>query len=95
MDAVLLRPACVDLLRAGSAAVQQDHVIVLDLDAVQGVPDGGDIVEVLAAGEARPGCLRAACIRASEVSADLRQTSGDAGLNFTHGKLHILSEAPK
>ena len=57
MHAVLLGPACGDLLRSGSAAVQQDHVIVLDLDAVQRAPDGGDVVEVLADGEGDQGAL--------------------------------------
>ena len=51
MDPVLLRQACGDLLGAGSAAVQQDHIVVLDLDAVQRAPDGGDVVEVLAAAD--------------------------------------------
>ena len=37
VNAVLLGPACRDLLGSGSAAVQQDHIVVLDLDAVQGV----------------------------------------------------------
>ena len=31
--------------------MQRDHVLVLDLDAVQGAPDGGDVAEVLATGE--------------------------------------------
>ena len=60
-NAVLLRPACRDLLRAGAAAVQQDHIVVLDLDTVQRAPDGGDVVEVLAAGEGDQGALGQMC----------------------------------
>ena len=58
---MLLRPACRDLLRAGAAAVQQDHIVVLDLDTVQRAPDGGDVVEVLAAGEGDQGALGQMC----------------------------------
>ena len=68
MDAVLLGPACRDLLRAGSAAVQQDHIVVLDLDAVQRAPDGGDVAEVLAAGEGDQGAFG----QMREVSRSLR-----------------------
>ena len=57
VNAVLLGPACRDLLRAGAAAVQQDHVIVLDLDTVQRAPDGGDVGKVLAAGEGDQGAF--------------------------------------
>ena len=57
VDAVLLGPACGDLLRTRAAAVQQDHIVVLELDAVERAPDGGDVAEVLAAGEADQGAF--------------------------------------
>ena len=41
--------------------MQQDHIVVLDLDTVQRAPDGGDVVEVLAAGEGDQGALGQMC----------------------------------
>ena len=47
-----------DLLDAGTAAVQQNHVVVLRPRAVERGPDGGAVRDLLAAGDGDQGALR-------------------------------------
>ena len=41
----------------GPPPCSRDHIVVLDLDAVEGAPDRGDVGKVLAAGEGDQGAL--------------------------------------
>ena len=58
MDAVALGPSGGDLLGAGSAAVHEDDIVVLELELVEGPYDGGCVPGLLAAGDRDQGSLR-------------------------------------
>ena len=51
---VPLGPSCGNLLDAGAAAMDEDDVVILDLELVEGSDDGGGVVGLLAACDPRP-----------------------------------------
>ena len=57
VDAARIGPAGCDLLDAGAATVEQDHVAVLLARAVERAPDGVGICDGLAAGDGDEGAV--------------------------------------